>query len=76
MTEKLHPLLVSLRSAYEAHNRLIFEDLLRRVNAKLMPPVPPQTQLAPCARGQACVCATLEQRMSCTYVSARPRGDL
>lgn len=72
MAEKLHPLLVSLRSAYESHDRPTFEDLLTRINAKLTP-AEPATRLAPCARGDACICSTFEQRQRCTYVAA-PRS--
>lgn len=67
----MHHLLVSLRNAYEAHDRTMFDDLLTRVNAKLQ--ADPATQLQPCARGQACVCATFEQRSVCTYLPA-PRS--
>lgn len=69
----MHHLLVSLRNAYEAHDNILFMDLLTRVNAKLQAAEVPVTQLAACARGPACVCTTFEKRSSCTYFPA-PRS--
>lgn len=68
----LHHLLVSLRNAYDAHDRPLFEDLLLRVNAKMIQAAPPASQLAPCIRGGMCVCTTFEMRTSCAYIPRSP----
>lgn len=69
-----HPLLIDLRNAYEAKDRDAFDSALRRLEPLL--PYAAHTQLAPCARGAACICPTLSERARCSYVSAQPRGTL
>lgn len=73
---KLHPLVQSLRNAYEAHDRVEFDRLCVLMQQRLSAAAALPQSTAGCSRGSACRCIGEQARALCSHRSAQPKGAL